>query len=202
MTVRAALASDSDAVWAILEPVRAGETYTLPREMGRREALAFWFATSHECSSRRTAVMPLDLLPRPNQTGGGARPSQLRLHHRNCRVRSRCRPRHVRAFPGSCPDTGLPSHAVQLRGGGQRTGGAALAEPWICDRRPSSGSLPASRAWLCRCIYHAPHAIVKRSSARIRPSPEQLLNCVTVILINLCLIHLGRPPVFGTFRPI
>jgi hypothetical protein len=49
MTIRAALASDSDAVWAVLEPViRAGETYALPREMSRRDVLAFWFAPRHE----------------------------------------------------------------------------------------------------------------------------------------------------------
>ena len=74
MTVRAALASDSDAVWAILEPViRAGETYTLPREMGRREALAFWFAPSHEvfiAEDSGQAVGTYCL--RPNQAGGGA----------------------------------------------------------------------------------------------------------------------------------
>jgi ribosomal protein S18 acetylase RimI-like enzyme len=74
MTVRAALASDSDAVWAILEPViRAGETYTLPREMGRREALAFWFAPSHEvfiAEDSGHAVGTYFL--RPAQAGGGA----------------------------------------------------------------------------------------------------------------------------------
>ena len=49
MTIRAALASDSDAIWAILEPViRAGETFALPREMRREEALSYWFAPTHE----------------------------------------------------------------------------------------------------------------------------------------------------------
>ena len=49
MTIRAALASDSDAIWAILEPViRGGETFALPRDMRREKALSYWFAPTHE----------------------------------------------------------------------------------------------------------------------------------------------------------
>src|SRR6516164_1937042 len=49
MVIRGASDSDYDAIWAILEPViRAGETYTLPRDMSREEALAYWFAPGHE----------------------------------------------------------------------------------------------------------------------------------------------------------
>ena len=49
LTVRRARSDDVDAVWSILEPViRAGETYTLPRDMSRLEGLAFWFASGHE----------------------------------------------------------------------------------------------------------------------------------------------------------
>jgi L-amino acid N-acyltransferase YncA len=45
MIVRPANSSDSDAIWAILEPtIRAGETYTLPCDMQRQEALDYWFA--------------------------------------------------------------------------------------------------------------------------------------------------------------
>jgi ribosomal protein S18 acetylase RimI-like enzyme len=47
--VRAARPSDSDAIWTILEPViRAGETYTLPRDMDCVAALAYWFSSGHE----------------------------------------------------------------------------------------------------------------------------------------------------------
>lgn len=49
LMVRAARPNDKDAIWAILEPViRAGETYTLPRDMGCEAALAFWFSGGHE----------------------------------------------------------------------------------------------------------------------------------------------------------
>lgn len=49
MHIRPALRSDADAVWAILEPtIRAGETYTLPADMIREDALAFWTSPDHE----------------------------------------------------------------------------------------------------------------------------------------------------------
>lgn len=49
MLIRGASEFDYDAIWGILEPViRAGETYTLPRDMSRDSALAYWFAPGHE----------------------------------------------------------------------------------------------------------------------------------------------------------
>ena len=49
MNIRAALPSDADAIWAILEPtIRSRETYTLPSDMSRDEALAYWTAPGHE----------------------------------------------------------------------------------------------------------------------------------------------------------
>ncbi|HTX02075.1 MAG TPA: GNAT family N-acetyltransferase [Candidatus Acidoferrales bacterium] len=48
MPVRAATPDDRDAIWAILEPtIRAGETYTLPRDLSCDDALAYWFAPAH-----------------------------------------------------------------------------------------------------------------------------------------------------------
>lgn len=45
LSIRAATNADRDAVWQIMEPViRAGETYALPRDMDREEALAHWFS--------------------------------------------------------------------------------------------------------------------------------------------------------------
>ncbi|RDW14598.1 GNAT family N-acetyltransferase [Paracoccus thiocyanatus] len=43
--IRPATSNDHEAIWAILEPVyRAGETYCIPPDIGRDEALADWFA--------------------------------------------------------------------------------------------------------------------------------------------------------------
>jgi ribosomal protein S18 acetylase RimI-like enzyme len=49
MVIRAATDNDRDAVWAVMEPiVRAGETYTLAREMDRESAAAYWMGEEHE----------------------------------------------------------------------------------------------------------------------------------------------------------
>jgi len=49
MLIRPAAAGDDDAIWAIMEPIlRAGETYTLPRDMEKKTALAYWRSAEHE----------------------------------------------------------------------------------------------------------------------------------------------------------
>jgi L-amino acid N-acyltransferase YncA len=65
---------DGDAIWKIIEPMlRAGETYTLPREMTRDEALAYWFATGHEVFVAEADGFILGCYYlRANQRGGGA----------------------------------------------------------------------------------------------------------------------------------
>ena len=74
MQIRPATPADADAVWQILEPmIRAGDTYPLPRDMQRREALAYWFAPEHEVFVALVgdeAVGTYYL--RANQKGGGA----------------------------------------------------------------------------------------------------------------------------------
>ena len=74
LTVRGARADDADAIWTILEPmIRAGDTYTLPREMSREAALAFWFASGHEVfvAEEDGGVVGTYFL-RANQAGGGS----------------------------------------------------------------------------------------------------------------------------------
>ncbi len=74
MIVRPAEDRDADAIWRILEPViRAGETYTLPRDISRDEALAYWRAPAHEvfvAEENGTIVGAYYL--RINQMGGGS----------------------------------------------------------------------------------------------------------------------------------
>jgi ribosomal protein S18 acetylase RimI-like enzyme len=72
LIVREARADDADAVWSILEPmIRAGETYPLPREMNRQEALAYWFATGHEVFVAQDDGMVGTYFLRANQNQGG-----------------------------------------------------------------------------------------------------------------------------------
>ena len=74
ITVRPAVSADADAIWAILEPtIRAGETYTLPREMTRDEALAYWHSPGNEVfvAEDEANVVGTYFL-HANQRGGGA----------------------------------------------------------------------------------------------------------------------------------
>jgi len=73
MEIRAARTEDAPAIWAIIEPIlRAGETYTLPRNMTQTEAIAYWMGPDRE-----TFVAEEDgrlfgtYFLRANQLGGG-----------------------------------------------------------------------------------------------------------------------------------
>jgi ribosomal protein S18 acetylase RimI-like enzyme len=74
VTVRAVSErEDADAIWSILEPViRAGETYTLPRDLGREEAMAYWLEKGHEVFVAEDAsVVVGTYYLRANHRGGG-----------------------------------------------------------------------------------------------------------------------------------
>ncbi|WP_343068275.1 N-acetyltransferase [Mesorhizobium sangaii] len=73
-TVRPATSADADAIWSILEPVlHAGETYALPRDWSRRQALDYWFSDGHEVFVAEDSgdVIGCYYL-HANQRGGGA----------------------------------------------------------------------------------------------------------------------------------
>ncbi len=78
VSIRAALPTDDDAIWTILEPVfRAGETYPIPRDIDRAGALAYWRSAGHEVfvatddNSGEGSVVGTYYL-KANQRGGGA----------------------------------------------------------------------------------------------------------------------------------
>jgi ribosomal protein S18 acetylase RimI-like enzyme len=74
MLIRTAATADGDAIWQIMEPiVRAGETYTLPRDMDREGALAYWFSAEHEVfvAEENGEIVGTYFL-QANQRGGGA----------------------------------------------------------------------------------------------------------------------------------
>ncbi len=72
--IRLAGFDDHDAIWRILEPViRAGETYALPLDMDREEALDYWLGPDRtifvaEAEGRLVGTYFL----KANQQGGGA----------------------------------------------------------------------------------------------------------------------------------
>ncbi|MDQ0558264.1 L-amino acid N-acyltransferase YncA [Rhizobium mesoamericanum] len=75
MLIRPATTKDRSSIWAIIEPtIRAGETYTLDRDMSETDALAYWLGPEKE-----TFVVEDDggeilgtYYLRANQMGGGA----------------------------------------------------------------------------------------------------------------------------------
>jgi predicted N-acetyltransferase YhbS len=72
-TIRPATAADDDAIWAILEPTfRAGETYPIPRDIGRTGALAYWRSPGHDVFVAEDGgdIVGTYYL-RANQRGGG-----------------------------------------------------------------------------------------------------------------------------------
>jgi len=72
--IRPTANEDANAIWAILEPIiRAGETYTLPRHMKKKTALAYWLSPDHEVfvAEENGEIVGTYFL-QANQQGGGA----------------------------------------------------------------------------------------------------------------------------------
>lgn len=73
-TIRPAAPDDADAIWQILSPMlAAGDTYALPRDWTREQALAYWLAPEKQsfiaCLEGRAAGT---YYLKANQAGGGA----------------------------------------------------------------------------------------------------------------------------------
>ena len=75
MRIREARPGDDEAIWAILEPIiRAGESYALPRDMSRAQALAYWRAPGHAvfvAEQESEGGVQGTYYLRANQRGGG-----------------------------------------------------------------------------------------------------------------------------------
>ena len=72
--IRPATPEDDDAIWRILEPTfRAGETYPIPRDVSRAEALCYWRTPGHTVFVAEDAgkIVGTYYL-RANNRGGGA----------------------------------------------------------------------------------------------------------------------------------
>lgn len=71
--IRPAELMDGDAVWSVIEPIiRGGETYTLPTDMTREDALTYWFSEEHEVfvSEAENKIVGTYFLT-ANHAGGG-----------------------------------------------------------------------------------------------------------------------------------
>jgi ribosomal protein S18 acetylase RimI-like enzyme len=73
ISIRPAQPRDHDAIWRILEPViRAGETWALPREMSREQALAYWFLDRDAFVAEIDGEVVGTYFFRTNQAGPGS----------------------------------------------------------------------------------------------------------------------------------
>lgn len=74
MNIRPVALTDAEPIWSILEPiVRTGETFALPRDMSRDEALAWWHGPGHEVFVAEDAASVLGTyFLQPNQKGPGS----------------------------------------------------------------------------------------------------------------------------------
>ncbi|PZQ61573.1 MAG: GNAT family N-acetyltransferase [Phenylobacterium zucineum] len=72
--IRPATRADAAAIWAIIGPtIRAGETYSLDRDLGEAAALDYWFGDDKETFVAEAGGEILGTYYiRPNQGGGGA----------------------------------------------------------------------------------------------------------------------------------
>lgn len=74
LVIRPCGPDDLDQVWSILEPVlRAGDTYALPDDWSREEALAFWTMPAHQVfvAEQDGQILGTYYL-QANQKGGGS----------------------------------------------------------------------------------------------------------------------------------
>jgi ribosomal protein S18 acetylase RimI-like enzyme len=73
-TIRPAVQPDEESIWRVIEPVfRVGETYPLPRDISRFDALTYWRAPGHEVfvAEERGQIVGTYYL-RSNNLGGGS----------------------------------------------------------------------------------------------------------------------------------
>jgi ribosomal protein S18 acetylase RimI-like enzyme len=90
MDIRPGTIADEDAIWSIFEPIlREGETYALPRDWSRADALAHWYAEDRTVFVAEEGGKVLGTYAlRANHKGGGAHVANCGyMTHRQARGR-------------------------------------------------------------------------------------------------------------------
>lgn len=172
--IATATLEDHGAVWDILAPtIAAGETYPLPRDLDRANALAYWFSPSHEAFvARDDGEIAGTYYLRSNCLAGGA-------HVANCGYvtgawatgrgigRAMCEHSIARAHAR------LPGYAVQSRGEYQPSCRAALATLRLRDRRAIARGVSSPANGVRRRPCHVSDARVRTVAARNASSSPQ-----------------------------
>ncbi len=161
LNVRPATPADDDAIWAILEPTfRAGETYPIPRDITREQALAYWRTPGHwvfvaEAAGKIVGTYYL----RANQKGGGA-------HVCNCGYmtapdtfgRGVARAMCAHSLDAA-RERGFTAMQFNFVIASNETGGEAVAEPGFCHRRHPAWRLRTPDARPGGRLCHAPRPL-------------------------------------------
>jgi ribosomal protein S18 acetylase RimI-like enzyme len=74
MLIRPAADGDRNPIWNVIEPIiRAGETYTLPRNMDKTAAIEYWLCEAHEVfvAEENGDIVGTYFLQANQQGGGG-----------------------------------------------------------------------------------------------------------------------------------
>lgn len=110
MIIRAASNDDRSAIWEIIRPtIRAGETYTLDRDLGENDALAYWIAPDRETFvAEENGTILGTYYIRSNRAGGGR-------HVCNCGYMEDAKA-SGRAWPARCMSTLSPMLAQRASG--------------------------------------------------------------------------------------
>ena len=119
MLIRPALPQDADAIWSILQPIcAAGEVFCMPRDGGRAAAFDYWFSGANRqvfVAEVAAGILGTSYL-RPNHGGGGAHVANAGYATAPA-ARGKGIARALLApLARHRPRSGLPRHAVQLRG--------------------------------------------------------------------------------------
>src|SRR5260370_26606021 len=110
MQIRPEAGADANAIWAIMEPIiRAGETYTLPRDMDKESALAYWHLPEREVfvAEENGKIVGTYFL-QANQHGGGG-------HLPNCGYMTAVNATAPGVAPAMCKPSLAPARAPQVR---------------------------------------------------------------------------------------
>jgi len=114
MLIRIAAIADSDAIWEIMKPiVRAGETYTLPRDIGKENGLTYWFSAEHEVfvAEENGDIVGTYFL-QANQKGRRGARRELRVHDGVFSDGPWRGAGDVYAFAGASPGTRISRDAI------------------------------------------------------------------------------------------
>lgn len=120
MLIRAATEADAEAIWSIIGPtIRAGEVFAIDREVGKEEAIAYWFGGEKEVfvavEEENRQLLGTYYL-QPNHLGGGR-------HVANCAYATSAAATGRGIARAMCAhsldrakERGVQGDAVQLRG--------------------------------------------------------------------------------------